>query len=167
MTVGRSLAADGVGGLLVSAFGDPGLAQLREHAGVPVTGIAEAGMAEAARHGRFSIITTTPALRDSILGKVRDYGHAGRLVSLRISDGDVAAVMSSPASMAEALAALALDCAAEGAQAVLVGGGPLAAAVPAVAASCPLPVIEPVAAGARCLAALMSGQDTPLSAPVA
>ncbi|WP_172330405.1 aspartate/glutamate racemase family protein [Mangrovicoccus sp. HB161399] len=157
VAVGRSLAADGAAGLLVAAFGDPGLGRLRARACIPVTGLAEAGMAEAARHGRFSIITTTPALRGSILGKVRAYGHEGQLVSLRISAGDVAETMSSPARMAEALAALARDCAREGAQAVLVGGGPLASAVPAVAASCPLPVIEPVAAGTRRLAALMAG----------
>lgn len=53
--VGRSLARDGVEGILISGFGDPGLCELRDRLDIAVVGIAEAGMAEAARYGRFPL----------------------------------------------------------------------------------------------------------------
>jgi allantoin racemase len=155
VTMGRTLAADGVAGILIAGFGDPGLTDLRERLGIPVTGIAEAGMAEAAAGGRrFSIITTTPDLRRSILGMVAGYGHAGHFASLQITPGPAEQVMATPEGIQRALVALAQDCARDGAQAVLIGGGPLAVAARAVADAIPLPVIEPVAAGVRRLLAM-------------
>lgn len=43
--------------VLIGCFGDPGLMALRESSPVPVTGLAEASFIEAARHGRFAIVT--------------------------------------------------------------------------------------------------------------
>lgn len=43
--------------ILIGCFGDPGLMALRESSPVPVTGLAEASFIEAARHGRFAIVT--------------------------------------------------------------------------------------------------------------
>ncbi|MGQ2981369.1 MAG: aspartate/glutamate racemase family protein, partial [Polaromonas sp.] len=43
--------------VLIGCFGDPGLLALRESSPVPVTGLAEAAFIEAARHGRFAIVT--------------------------------------------------------------------------------------------------------------
>lgn len=108
VTVGVGLASSGVDALIVSAFGDPGLRELRDRVAIPVVGIAEAGMAEAATGGRrFSIITTTPALKASILSTVRSYGHDAFLASLRISDGDAVEIMSDEARMRAALISIA------------------------------------------------------------
>ena len=55
---------DNANAVIIAAFGDPGLEALRSKLSVPVTGIAEAGMAEAAQGGRrFAVVTTTPRLR--------------------------------------------------------------------------------------------------------
>ena len=43
--------------VLIGCFGDPGIFALRELADVPVMGLAEAAFAEAARHGRFAVVT--------------------------------------------------------------------------------------------------------------
>lgn len=43
--------------VLLGCFGDPGLLALRELVGVPVTGLAEASMREAAMHGPYAIVT--------------------------------------------------------------------------------------------------------------
>ena len=43
--------------VLIGCFGDPGLMALRESSPVPITGLAEASFIEAARHGRFAIVT--------------------------------------------------------------------------------------------------------------
>jgi allantoin racemase len=148
-TVGLSLARDGVDGILIAGFGDPGLAVLRRTLSIPVTGIAEAGMAEAAALGQFSIITTTPHLEQAILALVDRYGHSDRLASLRITPGVAEQVMSDPEALKRSLVALARDCVADGAVSVLIGGGPLARAARAVSDAIDLKVIEPVAAGAR------------------
>ena len=51
-------------GIIVSAFGDPGLAKLREHVGIPAVGICEASMLTAARDGRrFGVATVTRTLK--------------------------------------------------------------------------------------------------------
>ncbi|EKE68816.1 MULTISPECIES: aspartate/glutamate racemase family protein [Roseobacteraceae] len=150
VTVGVGLASAGVDALIVSAFGDPGLLDLRDRVDIPVAGIAEAGMAEAAKDGRkFSIITTTPDLEASILEKVTLYGYQEQLASLRISEGDAFAVMADEARMKAALIAIARQCETDGAEALLLGGGPLARAATAVADAIPLPIIEPVSAGLR------------------
>jgi allantoin racemase len=54
---------DNCHGIIVAAFGDPGAAELRATSVVPVIGIGEAAMREAAQGGRrFGIATVTPAL---------------------------------------------------------------------------------------------------------
>ncbi len=80
----RAYAPDGV---IVAAFGDPGLPALRGALSMPVVGIGEASIAAAARHGAFAVITTTPllggfhrahdrvgALGRPVPGRVRDAG---------------------------------------------------------------------------------------------
>ncbi len=49
----------GYHGLIVAAFGDPAVEDLRRSVAIPVTGIAEAGMTEAAAYGDFAVVTTT------------------------------------------------------------------------------------------------------------
>lgn len=58
-------------GLIVAAFGDPGLDALRARLSIPVTGIGEASFRAAAAHGRFGIATTTPALEAAIAARDR------------------------------------------------------------------------------------------------
>ena len=49
--------AGGCDAVYLACFGDPGLFALREAARVPVVGMAQASMHEAAKRGRFSIVT--------------------------------------------------------------------------------------------------------------
>lgn len=51
----------GMHGVLVAAFGDPGLLAARELLDVPVVGIGESALAEACDLGRFAILTIQPA----------------------------------------------------------------------------------------------------------
>ena len=55
--------AGAVAGVIVGAFGDPGLASLQRQLPIPVVGICQAAMLEAATDGRrFGVATTTPDL---------------------------------------------------------------------------------------------------------
>ncbi len=75
-------------GVIVAAFGDPGAEALRRRLTVPVVGIGEAAMREAAQHGSFGIATTTPALAASIASKVRQFGLEDRFTGTRFTTGD-------------------------------------------------------------------------------
>ncbi len=137
-------------GVIVAAFGDPGLAERRAAAPVPLTGIAEAAMAEAAAAGRFVIVTTTALLAPSIDGRVAEYGHAARHAGTFLTEGPAAALMADPARLEAALEATARRALAEtGAEAIIIGGGPLAAVAEVLRPRFPVPIIEPVPAAVR------------------
>lgn len=140
----------GFNGVIVAAFGDPGLSALRRTLAIPVTGIAEAGMAEAARQGPFAVVTTTADLVDSISGLATAYGHDDAFLGTVLTEGDVHAVMASRQGLTEALR-LACHRAVDElkARAIVIGGGPLAVAARDLAASLPVPLIEPVPAAVR------------------
>lgn len=134
-------------GVIVAGFGDPGLAALRRLLACPVTGIAEAGMAEAAAGGRrFAVVTTTPALAESIAEAAARYGHAARFAGTWVTEGDPAAVMADPDRLTAALQTACRRAVEGGAEALVIGGGPLALAARRLAGTLPVPLIEPVPA---------------------
>lgn len=146
----------GADGYIISAFGDPGIAAARTRSPVPVTGIAEAGMAEAAHGGRrFGVATTTPDLRDAVQRSAEGYGHGDRFTGVRITDGDPANLHADGGRLIEALAIAVQRCIDDGAEAVVIGGGPLAQAARTLAPRFAIPLIEPVPAAARALAGLL------------
>jgi Asp/Glu/hydantoin racemase len=144
------LDASGLAGLIVAAFGDPGLDQVRARLAVPVTGIAEAAIGEASAVGRFAIVTTTPLLEDAIAVRVAACGATARYAGCVFARGDAAALGRDPAALEAALEAACREALASlRPSAIVIGGGPLAAAAEALAPRLPVPVIEPVPAAVR------------------
>ncbi|MDR3095981.1 MAG: aspartate/glutamate racemase family protein [Paraburkholderia sp.] len=145
-------------GVIVAAFGDPGIEALRRRLAVPVVGIGEAAMHEAARHGRFGIATTTPALAASIEAKVRQLGLAAAFTGARFTPGDPARLGTDPQALEAALAAAVQACIEDdGAQAVVIGGGPLGRAAQALSQRFAIPVIGPVPAACRAIMRALEG----------
>jgi Asp/Glu/hydantoin racemase len=141
--------------LITAAFAVPGLVALRARGHV-VTGIAEAGMAEAP--GRFAVVTTTPALAAGIAALAERYGHAARFAGVVLTEGEPAAVMAEPARLAEALLRACTRAVAQGAESIVIGGGPLAESARAIAPLVAAPLVEPVPAAVRLtLARLQAG----------
>lgn len=139
-----------VDAVIVSAFGDPGLEELRARLSVPVTGIAEAGMAEAATNGRrFAVVTTTPDLAGEITAKALSAGYSS-FAGTWVTPGDPALLMTRPEALESALHRACLAAIEEGdAEAIVIGGGPLAVAARTLVDHIDLPIIEPVPAAAR------------------
>lgn len=143
-------------GVILSAFLDPGLEDLRAMLDVPVVGIAEAAMQAAGRHGRFCILSTTPDLNEHLRALAVVYGEGDRLVDILRIKGHPYKVMGDPdllmatlrEMLAEATQTLEVD-------AVIVGGGPLAKAARALRSEASLPIVEPVPAAALALKALI------------
>jgi Asp/Glu/hydantoin racemase len=155
------VAARRADGVIVAAFGDPGLGPLTEALPVPVVGIAQAAMARAARNGPFAIVTTTPDLVAHIEALARAYGHEAAFLGVHLTPGDPETITADPPRLAEALAGAAREAVEEGARSIVVGGGPLAEAARAIAATCAVPVVEPVPEAVRALAARLARQDAP------
>lgn len=133
-------------GIIVSAFGDPGLAELRRKVNVPVVGICEASMIEASQGGRrFAVATSTPDLVDAIDQRARDLGLDHLYAGVRCTAGDPLALAAEAGLLAEALAGAVRECIErDGAEAVIIGGGPLGQAAEQLRTRFGRPVLGPI-----------------------
>ena len=68
--------------ILIGCFGDPGLMALRESSPAPVTGLAEAAFIEAARHGRYAIVTGGERWRPMLSRLAGALGHTQTLAGI-------------------------------------------------------------------------------------
>ena len=152
---------DPLDGVIVAAFGDPALQELRAKLPVPVVGIAECGMLEAAEHGNFAIVAPTPNLFDAITGLANSYGVGDKLSALLTTKTDAYVLMSQPEALVETLRGMIDEAVARGdVDAVVIGGGPLADAAKTLAANAPpYPIVGPVPAAARRIRKLILGED--------
>ncbi len=142
--IGRDLAPRCTG-LIVAAFGDPGLEALRTRVTVPVAGIAEASMREASQGGRrFGVATTTPDLVGAITDRADALGLGAVLTGVRCTPGDPVALMADPDRLRSALAAAVRGCIEDGAEAVIIGGGPLGRVAAELQPLVPIPVVAPI-----------------------
>jgi allantoin racemase len=139
----------GAKAVIVAAFGDPGLGVLRARLPIPVTGIAEAGMAEAAEDGRrFAVVTTTPLLRYCIAETAADQGYDS-FIGTWTTPGDPVVLTTDYNALLDALAVACFEAIVGGAEAIVIGGGPLAEAARALVGTTPVPLIEPLPAAVR------------------
>jgi Asp/Glu/hydantoin racemase len=148
--VALAAQADGV---IVGAFGDPGIEALRARLDVPVVGIGATSVREAGAGGRrFGIATTTPRLANSIASNVRKLGLGATFTGARFTTGDPLALGDVPSQLENRLADAVQACIRQdGAQAVVIGGGPLGEAAQALCERFSIPVIGPVPAACRAL----------------
>jgi allantoin racemase len=98
-------------GIIVAAFGDPGLAGIKVTVNLPAAGIGESSMLEAAEGGRrFGVATTTPLLKSKIDALPEALGLRSSYTGTRFADGDPQALMRDPARLRDALAAAVEAC---------------------------------------------------------
>lgn len=149
--------AAGVSGIIVGAFGDPGLETLRRHVSIPAVGICEAAMIEAAAgERRFGVATVTPDLAAPITARARDLGLLHLFTGIRLTPGDPLALTADPARLQQSLAEAVATCFDDDhAEAVIIGGGPLGQAATGLAQSFEQPIIAPIPAAVRRLVTMM------------
>jgi Asp/Glu/hydantoin racemase len=137
---------DSYDGIIVAAFGDPGLAGIKAALKLPAVGIGESSMLEAAENSRrFGVATTTPLLKSKIDALPEALGLGSRYTGTRFAEGDPEALMRDPARLRAALAGTVETCIAEdGAEAVIIGGGPLGEAARELQPMFAVPVIAPI-----------------------
>lgn len=149
--------------VVVAAFGDPGLAALREVLPVPVTGLTEAALASAHLLGhRISIIAISQRIQAWYREVVNSYGFSSRLVSIRALDRPLASIGGVQDDHAQALQDLAERAVAEdGADVIILAGAPLAGLARSLHGRLPVPVVDGVSSAVRhaeTLAALQPGR---------
>ena len=144
-------ARAGWAGVIISAFGDPGIERVRGASTVPVTGICEASMYEAAEgKRRFGVATVTPDLVVSIDARAEELGLTPYYTGIRLTKGDPRALANNPEALEDALEKAVSQCIeADGAEAVIIGGGPLGQAAIGLATKFRVPIIAPISAAVR------------------
>ena len=139
--------------IIVSAFSDPGLEELREQVDIPVFGIGEEVFYEAARGNRkFGIVTVTPdeKLIDSFRQKAQSLGYEDLYRGVRVTPGDPKELVKSPEKLDAALArAVEESVEKDSAKAVIMGGGPLSASALRLQSQFDVPLVVAVNAAAR------------------
>jgi Asp/Glu/hydantoin racemase len=137
--------------VIVAAFGDPGVAALREALPVPVVGLTDAALSTACLLGqRFSIIAISQRIQSWYREVVQGYGLEGRLASIRALDRPLSAIDGIQAEHADALVALAEAAVRDdGADVLVLAGAPLAGLARSVAGRLPVPAVDGVDCAVR------------------
>jgi allantoin racemase len=137
--------------VVVAAFGDPGLAALREVLPCPVTGLTEAALASACLLGhRFSIVAISQRIRAWYRETVHACGLEGRLASIRGLDEPLADIANVQDNQGERLVKLAERCVDEdGADVIVLAGAPLAGLARTLRDRLPVPAVDGVSSAVR------------------
>lgn len=142
---------------VIACFGDPGLDAAKELLDVPVLGISEAAFHAAAMLGRrFGVVSFTAALRPMFEDCLAHHGLQARCAGFRMGP----AFAGDPGLVAEERAELLVDLCRQsveqdGAEAVILAGGPLAGLAPLIADRVPVPLVDGTAAAVRMAEALV------------
>lgn len=155
--VGIGLTLQDHDAIIVSAFGDPGAAELAAVLNIPVVGIGAAAAQAAARRGLpFAVVTTTPDLVGSIDALMQQHcGDVPFLGTFVPHNCDAAALMAQREEMDAALLDQIGLAIAAGARQIIIGGGPLGEAAERLGPRAPVPLIHPIKEAVRaCLARL-------------
>jgi Asp/Glu/hydantoin racemase len=132
--------------VIIAAFGDPGLAGIRELLDVPVLGLTESALASACLLGhRISIIAISQRIQAWYREVVQANGLAGRLASIRALDqplADIGAVQQDHGARLQALCERAVD--EDGADVIVLAGAPLAGLARELRGRLPVPVVDGV-----------------------
>lgn len=145
-------------GVVVAAFGDPGLSGLRELLDVPVTGMTEAALMSACMLGqRFSIIAISRRITAWYRECVDANGLGARLASIRSLSqplADIGTVQADHSARLKALCTQAVE--EDGADVLILAGAPLAGLARSLEGELPVPVVDGVSSAVRHLESLVA-----------
>lgn len=141
---------------VVACFGDPGVEAAKEMFNVPVIGISEAAFHAACLLGRrFGIVSFTAALKPMFEDCLERAGLTARCAGFRMGPafaGDPGRVAEERRDMILELCRASIEQ--DGAEVVILAGGPLAGLAPLLAPDVAAPLVDGTAAGVRLAAAL-------------
>lgn len=143
---------------VIACFGDPGLDAAKELLDVPVLGISEAAFHAACMLGRrFGVVSFTAALRPMFEECLAHHGLTARCAGFRMGpafSGDPGTVAEERLDLLAGLCAESVEQ--DGAEAIILAGGPLAGLAPLLQPHVAVPLIDGTQAAVR-LAEAMAG----------
>lgn len=150
--------ADGHDAAIIGCFGDPGLKAARHELSIPVVGIAEAAMLSAHLLGsHYSIVTFGQHNAITIHDLARSYGLHTRLASVRIAEISHAAMLADPnQAIAACLAAAKQALDHDGADVLILGGGPITGLAAQLAPELGVPILDGVACATKLAESLVA-----------
>lgn len=138
-------------GIVIAAFGDPGLLGIKELCTVPVVGMTEAALASASLLGqRFSIIAISSRIKAWYLETVERSHLTSRLASIRSLQNplrDIGSVQEDYSDLLIELAKLAVN--EDGADSIILAGAPLAGLARKLKNELPVPVVDGVSSAVK------------------
>jgi allantoin racemase len=136
--------------ILIACFGDPGLLALRESTQIPVTGLAEAAFMEAAKFGRFAIVTGGAPWKPMLERHAHLLGFDAALAGIHTVQPSGLQLAQDPAAAQILLAEACKTALREfNAQAVILGGAGLAGMAASIQSQVDAPIVDSVQAGVR------------------
>ena len=150
--------AENCDAVVISAFGDPGVAAAKEFMDIPVVGVSEAAFLTAYTLGRrYSMVCMTQRLRTWYMECAREHGLAGRMASARALDVPIPDITRARETLKELLVEQCLRAVDEdGAEVIIMAGGPTAGLAREIQDRIPVPTIDGVSCAVR-LAELLVG----------
>jgi Asp/Glu/hydantoin racemase len=142
--------------VLIACFGDPGLLALREVAGVPVVGLAQASFEAAGRRGPFAVVTGGRAWEPMLRRFARMHQLDAQLrgiFTIALTGAQVAADPGRAQQDLIAACQLGLDA---GATTVVLGGAGLAGMAAVLQPQLGAPVLDNVLLGAQAVSAAVA-----------
>jgi allantoin racemase len=143
--------AAGHDAVIIAAFGDPGVPGIREVLDIPVVGMTEAALASVSLLGnRFSIVAISRRITAWYRESVEHNGLVGRLASIRSLDQplrDIGSVQVDHAARLRELCAAVVE--EDGADAIILGGAPLAGLARSIAGGIPVPIVDGVSSAVK------------------
>lgn len=131
--------------VIVAAVGDPGRRELNRELEIPVVGIGEASIWAASQNGRpFGMATSTPLLVPSLTQLVADHGRDSQFRGVQLTASGPLLLAADPEKQFRELRDAVLASVAEGAEAVVIAGGPLSETARRLTAEGIAAIIEPI-----------------------
>jgi|SRR5688500_9019920 Asp/Glu/hydantoin racemase len=142
---------DGPGGssvvaVIVAAIGDPGRSAMAGDLDIPVVGIGQGSIAAAVGSGRrFGMATSTPLLAGSLASLVEEHGQSQWFTGVRLTPSEPLVLAADPEQQFQELLGAVLEASRDdGAEAVIIAGGPLSDTAQRLAATGIAEIIQPV-----------------------
>ena len=131
--------------VIVAAVGDPGLRELSNELEIPVVGIGEASIWAASKNGRpFGMATSTPLLVRSLTALVFEHGRDSLFCGVKLTASGPLVLAADPEKQFRELRDAVLASVADGAQAVVIAGGPLSETARRLTAEHVAVIVEPI-----------------------
>lgn len=148
-----------IAAVVVAAYGDPGRDILEDLLDIPVFGIGKSSMLVASSGGRaFGVATSTPGLAAAISAMGERFKGDAAFVGVALTKSDPITLAAAPQRQFEELRDAVQECVDKGAEAVIIGGGPLSETARQLSALGIGTIVEPVPAACSMVRKVLTGQ---------